>query len=142
MVGLVCSRHSAVPSTWCLLPDHASSRRLLVGDITSIRTYNPDDTCVATLVNGVASWITGMAVNGSGLLHVSLANDCILTMSSDGKDMELLCGAPGIRGYVDGEPMEARFNEPNGMAFDSMQSLLVLPPFTPPPPSPLPIPQP
>lgn len=99
--------------------------RVAVADENNIRIFDLEAGRVATLGGNLPGAIRGMAVNAAGRLHVSLWDHSIRTVSSDGKEVELLCGKPREHGHVDGAAAVARFRYPQGMAFDSKQQLLV-----------------
>jgi DNA-binding beta-propeller fold protein YncE len=118
--------------------------RLLVQGNNAIRVLDPSTYAVRTLagqpdgssggVDGVGTQACfnkpfGLALDAEGLLYVAdSANNCIRKITPDSKNVETFAGSCGSSqaDWVDGVGTLARFNSPEGVAFDSLRNAIVV----------------
>jgi len=67
----------------------------------------------------------GLAVNGSGVVHVADTGNSTIRQISPAGAVTTLAGLPGIAGLMDGEDSSAWFNQPEGLALDASGNLFV-----------------
>jgi sugar lactone lactonase YvrE len=75
--------------------------------------------------NAMFNYPRGVALDQSANVFVSDDQNSTIRMVTPDGVVTTIAGSPGIPGSADGTGSEARFNEPDGMAFDSTGNLVV-----------------
>jgi hypothetical protein len=66
-----------------------------------------------------------MIMHKSGMVYFSSDKHVIYTMHVDGTNLKIFCGQSDISSYINGDAKTNHLTVPNGIAFDSKQSLLI-----------------
>lgn len=97
-------------------------------DGDSIRRVTPQGT-VSTILGpgngGGLSRPVGVAVDAAGTVYVADTGNHVVRRITAAGAATILAGMPGSAGYIEGTGMDARFDEPNGVAVDADGNLYV-----------------